>query len=121
MTRALADKICAAFPGATRSDPAAGDLDAWKLHGKMFACFGGSDSSKYDNNGVSVKTPDIHTAEILIAAGRAKTAPYFHKSWIRIPWETVDDDELADRLAASYDFIRSKLTKKAQKALPQRG
>lgn len=120
MTREIADKICAAFPGAHRSDPADGDLDAWKLHGKMFACFGGSDGAQNRGDGVSVKTPDVETAEMLIAAGRAVKAPYFHKSWVRIPWDLVDDEELVARLGASYDFIKSKLTKKARESLAPR-
>lgn len=111
--RAKVDGICAAFPGAVASDPAAGDLDSWKVGGKMFACFG----DKLE--GVAVKTASVEAAAMLIDAGIGFKAPYFHKSWIRVG-EAINDDELAHRLGVSYDEMRSKLTKKAQADLAPR-
>ncbi len=110
MSRALVNAICAGFPGALVSDPWGGGHDAWKVGGKMFACIGAI------TPGVSVKTDSIETAELLIAAGVGLRAPYFHRSWINLPWSTPED-ELRHRLASSYRLIRASLTKKAQAAL----
>lgn len=105
--------ICAPLPGAEKSDPWGGGHDAWKVGGKMFACIGA------EAPGVSVKTPDIETAAMLIEAGVGNRAPYFHKSWINLP-ESIDDALLGHRITASYDIMRAGLTKKAQAALAPR-
>lgn len=110
MSRALVNAICAGFPGALVSDPWGGGHDAWKVGGKMFACIGAI------TPGVSVKTDSIETAELLIAAGVGLRAPYFHRSWINLPWSTPED-ELRHRLAGSYRLVRAGLTRKAQAAL----
>ncbi len=107
------DRICAQLPGATKSDPTGGELDSWKLNDKMFACLAGG------HDGVAVKCADVETAEMLIEAGVGIKAPYFHKSWIRLP-DTVSDADLTHRVLASYDKIRSGLTKKKQAELPPR-
>ena len=112
--RKKVDGICAGFPGAEKSDPWGGGHDAWKVGGKMFACIGSM------TPGISVKTPDIETAEMLIEAGVGVKAPYFHKSWILLP-EDCAPEELKHRLEVSYDIVRAGLTKKAQAALPPRG
>lgn len=114
MTRADVDTICAAFPGATEAHPP--ELVSWKVGGKMFACFGGDG----DMNGVSVKTDSVDTAAMLIDAGAAVRAPYFHKSWVRLPFDTTDTDEAAHRLAVSYDLVRASLKKADRDALPPR-
>ena len=111
MTRALINTICAALPGAENSDPWGGGHDAWKVGGKMFACIGAI------MPGVSVKTGSTDTAEMLIAAGIAQRAPYFHRSWVNLPFET-DPGELRFRLHAAYTLMRGSLTKKAQAQLP---
>ena len=102
---------CATLPGAELEDPWGGGHDAWKVGGKMFACIGVA------NDGVSVKTPDIETASLLIEMGRAERAPNFHKSWVRVPWGLIDADEMEDRLNTSYEIVRSGLTKKFQATL----
>jgi predicted DNA-binding protein (MmcQ/YjbR family) len=112
MSRAFVNRICAAFPGAAVSDPWGGGHDAWKVGGKMFACVGAM-----EDHGVSVKCPDTETAQLLIEVGRAFRAPYFHASWVRIPWGLVPDEELAGRLETSYRLIRAGLPKKVQAAL----
>ena len=112
MERAKVNEICKALPGAEWSDPWGGGHDAWKIGGKMFACIGVA------NDGVSVKTPDIETATMLIEAGAAERAPYFHKSWVRLPFAPEFDEETAHRIPASYALVRASLTKKAQAALP---
>jgi predicted DNA-binding protein (MmcQ/YjbR family) len=76
----------------------------------MFACIGAT------TPGVSVKTDSIETAEMLIDTGVAVKAPYFHRSWVNLPYETPAD-ELLHRLRVSYRLVRSGLTKKAQAAL----
>jgi len=111
--RAQVNAICGSFPGAEWSDPWGGGHDAWKVCDKMFACIGSVE------DGVSVKTPDIETASMLIDSGVAQRAPYFHKSWVRMPTNT-EADELNHRLSASYDLIRSKLPAKLRNALPPR-
>jgi len=104
MSRKLVNAICRTFPGAEVSDPWGGGHDAWKVGGKMFACIGAV------MPGVSVKTDSVETAQI------GAKAPYFHRSWVNLPWGT-SEDELRHRLAASYRLVRSNLTKKAQAEL----
>ena len=111
--RKSVDAICRPLPGAEVSDPWGGGHDAWKVGGKMFACIGAVEP------GVSVKTPDIETASMLIEAGVGIKAPYFHRSWIRLP-ETCAPDELTHRLLSSYDIVRAGLTKKFQATLAAR-
>ena len=103
--------ICEALPGAELSDPWGGGHDAWKVGGKLFATVGMMDT------GVAVKCADVEAAELLIDLGRAERAPYFHRSWVLIPWDRVEDDELRDRIVASYRIIRGKLPKKVQAEL----
>lgn len=47
--------------------------------------------------GVSVKTDSIETAQMLIDAGVAVKAPYFHRSWVNLPWGT-SEEELRSRI-----------------------
>ena len=110
MSRAVVNDICRSFPGAEVSDPWGGGHDAWKVGGKMFACIGAV------MPGVSVKTDCIETAAMLIEAGVGVKAPYFHRSWINLPWETPED-ELRHRLAQSYRLVRAGLPKKVRAAL----
>lgn len=115
MTRATIDRVCinrvcAALPGAAVSDPWGGGHDAWKVGGKMFACVGSL------REGVSVKTDSVETAEMLIAAGVAERAPYFHRSWVYLP-EGTPGEELHHRIVTSYTLIRAGLPKKVQAAL----
>lgn len=114
MTREIVNRICAGFPGAEVSDPWGGGHDAWKVGGKMFACIGSM------GGGVSVKTPDIETATMLIEASTARKADYFHRSWVFLPWDGTDEGELRHRLEVSYDTIRGKLTRKTRAGLPPR-
>jgi predicted DNA-binding protein (MmcQ/YjbR family) len=112
VTRERVNAICAALPGAEVSDPWGGGHDAWKLGGKMFACTGAV------LPGVSVKTDGLETAEMLIAAGVARRAPYFHRSWVLLP-EDTEEGELRHRLLASYRIVRSGLPKKVQAGLAE--
>ena len=110
MTRALVNKVCSDMPGAEVSDPWGGGHDAWKVGGKMFACVGAT------REGVNVKTDSIETAQMLIDAGVAERAKYFHRSWVYLP-EGTDEDELMHRIERSYGIVRSGLPKKIQATL----
>lgn len=111
MTREDVDKICAALPGAHWASHHDGGLDAWKVGSKMFACIGVA------SNGVSVKCPDVETAQFLIEMGAAQKAKYFHRSWVRVPFEGKSAQEMTDRIHQSYEVIRSGLPKKVQATL----
>ena len=114
MSREMVNNIAASYPGAENSDPWGGGHDAWKVGGKMFACVGSV------GDGVSLKTPDIETAQMLIDAGVGVKAPYFHGSWIHLLFDGMHEDDLHHRLDVSYQTIRNGLTKKAQAALTPR-
>ena len=111
MTRTLVDTLCAAYPGATSADPTT-ELDSWKVGGKMFACFG----DRID--GVCVKTDSTETAAMLIDAGAATRAPYFHKSWVLVSFDSTEE-ELRHRIAMSYDIIFKALPKKVGEKIAQ--
>lgn len=104
MSRETVNQICAKLAGAAASDPTV-ELDSWKVGGKMFACFG----EKLD--GFSVKTDSVETAAMLIDAGAATRAKYFHKSWVTVSFD-ADIEELQHRLQVSYDIIVKALPKK---------
>ncbi|MFQ1700896.1 MmcQ/YjbR family DNA-binding protein [Loktanella agnita] len=111
MSRDAVNTICAALPGARASDPTT-ELDSWKVGGKMFACFG----DRID--GVCTKTDSVETAQMLIDAGAATKAPYFHKSWVLVSLD-APADELRHRIQTSYDIIVKSLPKKTQATLGQ--
>lgn len=111
MTREEVDAICAALPGAHWASHHDGGLDAWKVGNKMFACIGMA------GDGVSVKCPDIETAEFLIEIGAAEKAKYFHRSWVRVPFQGKGPREMTDRIHQSYAIIRAGLPRKVQSTL----
>jgi predicted DNA-binding protein (MmcQ/YjbR family) len=111
MSRSFVNAHCARLPGAELSDPWGGGHDAWKVGGKLFALVGTMDT------GVSVKTADVETAALLIEVGRAERAPYFHRSWVHLPWGIVPESGIAERIDTSYALIRANLPKKVQAAL----
>ncbi len=110
MSREIINLICAEFPGAEKSDPWGGGHDAWKVGGKMFACIGAV------QEGVSVKTEGVEQAEMLIMVGAATKAPYFHRSWVHMPFDTPVAD-LRHRIAESYAIIRKALPRTVQASL----
>lgn len=77
----------------------------------MFACIGAA------NDGVSVKTPSIEDASLLIEMERAVRAPYFHRSWVRVGCEAVPVEEVRDRFETSYRIVFGGLTKKRQREI----
>ena len=80
--------MCKMHSGAVLSGP--GELDAWKVGGKMFACFGHEEKRAVNTEHVAVKCPDVDTAAMLIDAGAAQKAPYFHKSWVQLDLASLD-------------------------------
>ncbi|MEQ9693966.1 MmcQ/YjbR family DNA-binding protein [Shimia sp. SDUM112013] len=113
MIRDDVNALCAALPGAEWSEPFGPGHDVWKVGDKIFAAMGAQ------GVGVSLKTPDIDTAQMLIEVGAGLKAPYFHRSWILIPFGG-DADEMRHRLHVSYDTVRASLTKKLQASLAPR-
>ena len=111
--RAQVAAISRELPGAEVSDPWGGGHDAWKVGGKMFACIGAV------MTGVAVKCADVETAEMLIDTGVGERAPYFHRSWVKLP-EDAALDELRHRIVTSYDIVRAGLPKKVRTTLPDR-
>ena len=97
--------------GATAADPAT-ELDSWKVGGKMFACFG----DRID--GVCLKTDSVETAAMLIDAGVATKAPYFHKSWVLVSFDSAED-ELRHRIGVSYGIIFKALPKRLRDQIGQ--
>jgi hypothetical protein len=57
---------------------------------------------------------------MLIEAGAADRAKYFHKSWVRLHLDGTSADEARHRIHVSYDTVRAGLAKAARDALPQR-
>ncbi|MEM1079030.1 MAG: MmcQ/YjbR family DNA-binding protein [Pseudomonadota bacterium] len=112
LLRESVDAICAELPGAELA-LAEDEIPSWKVGGKMFACFG----HKYP--GVAVKCDTVETATMLIEARVAERAPYFHKSWVRLP-DDAAPDEVTHRVTTSYDLIRAKLPKSVRDGLPSR-
>ncbi|MEO1407432.1 MAG: hypothetical protein AAFV54_13215, partial [Pseudomonadota bacterium] len=52
-------------------------------------------------------------------SGRAKWPPYLKmKAWVALEIGDVPEDELFERISASYAVVRKSLTKAAQAALP---
>ena len=113
MSEEIVDSLCATLPGAERTHRAEGELDGWKVGGKLFAFYGRR------RNGVSVKTRDVETARMLIDAGPAIRAPYFHASWVRLEWP-AEAEEVRHRVLTFYDLIRASLPRKQRAALPDR-
>ena len=118
MTRTEFDTLCSEQPAATLSGP--GELDAWKVVGKMFACFGHVDTRADNTENVTVRCPDVETTQMLIDTGIGTKPPYFRGAWVQLHMPSLDHGEARHRIAVSYDTIRSGLTKKAQSALPTR-
>ena len=117
MTRAEFDALCAPHPGAVLSGP--GELDAWKVGGKMFACFGHVDTREANDDHVVVRCADADMARLLIETGAAGKPAYFRGAWVRLDLAHLDPEEAAHRIGVSYDTIRAGLTRKARAALDE--
>ena len=117
MTRPGFDALCARHPGATLSGP--GELDAWKVGGKMFACFGHVDARATNDDHAVVRCTDAEMARMLIEAGAAGRPAYFRGAWVRLDLAELDPDEAAHRIAVSYDAVRAGLPRRVRDALPE--
>ena len=117
MTRAEFDALCATRPGAVLSGP--GELDAWKVGGKMFACFGHVDTRAENTDHVVVRCADADMARMLIETGAAGRPAYFRGAWVRLDLAGLGHGEAAHRARISYETIRAGLTKKARAALDE--
>lgn len=113
MTRNEFDTLCSRHPGVVLSSP--GELDAWKVGGKMLACFGHEEKCSVNTEHVAVKCPDTDT--LLIDAGTASKAPYFHPSWVQLDLPSLDAGEAEHRIAVSYETIRRGLPISVREAL----
>lgn len=111
--RARVAAICERLPGVDVTHVWGGSYETWLVGGKIFAGIG------VMAPGVAVKCRDVETAQMLIEADVGGQARYFHRSWLLLPEDTTDD-ELAHRIAVSYDIIRAGLPKTMRASLPQR-
>jgi hypothetical protein len=50
----------------------------------------GSSYSGAAANIPAIKTDCVETAQMLIDAGVGVKAPYFHRSWVNLPWGTSE-------------------------------
>jgi predicted DNA-binding protein (MmcQ/YjbR family) len=118
MNRAAVNAACAALAGAEHSHAFGPGHDVWKVGGKIFAIIGA------EGGGVSIKTPDIESASLLIAAGVALRAPYLHRSWVLVPFDAADGgngamprQELEDRIRRSHRIVADGLSLKMRSLL----
>ena len=102
--REAANALRAARTGAGWSESFGPGRDVRTVGGRMFAVIGVAGA------GVPVETPDVETAGMPIDAGLRRRA------WVRLS-RTVAEDEPRRRIAASYDILRTDLTRRAQAAL----
>lgn len=116
MTRPEFDALCAAHPGAVLSGP--GELDAWKIGGRMFACFGHTDARATNDGHAVLRCADTGMARMLIETGAAGKPAYFRGAWVRLDLADLAPDEAAHRIAVSYDTIRAGLPRRLRDALP---
>ncbi|WP_369907992.1 MmcQ/YjbR family DNA-binding protein [Tropicimonas sp. IMCC34043] len=111
MNRDEVNTLCAALPGAELTAPFGPGHDIWKVGGKIFAATGS------EARGVSVKCADVETAEMLRTLGGCEKAPYFHRSWVLVPFDSAKATEIEHRVRDSYRIIRAALPKKLQATL----
>lgn len=112
MTRALANAVARALPGAQVSDPSGGGHDARKLGGKMFAGVGAA-----RGDGVDATCAGVEAARQAVGTGHAVKAPCFHASRVRLPWGPVPEEALRERIETSCRLNRDGLPKQVRAAL----
>ena len=112
MIREKINTYCQSLPGSLCSDPWGGGHDVWKLNDKSYVILG------TQNQGVTVKCVDSPTADLLIELGRAEKAAYLPRGgWVFLRFDSIEPDEILDRVRLSYLTVRGSLSKKAQAAL----
>ncbi|MCB1493052.1 MAG: MmcQ/YjbR family DNA-binding protein [Rhodobiaceae bacterium] len=114
------DALCAAFPAAHKVIQWGG-AHVWKVGDKVFAIGGWSDGA---HPAVTFKCTDL-AFEILKEQPGLRPAPYLASrgmSWIQMHDDPgLDPEALADYIAASYDLVVKKLTRKKRAELGLNG
>lgn len=108
-------RICLCFPGTEKVIQWEG-ARVFKVGGKVFAIL--VDARGTGPLRATMKCADTETADFLIEIGVAVRAPHLPRGgWVQIPLAGLDDDDLAARLATSYDTVRAGLPAAARAAL----
>lgn len=112
MTPAAFRKHCLSLPVAECVEQW-GDEQVYKISGKMFA------TSDKAVTRVSFKCSD-EAFNVLVESGAGEPAPYLARAkWVQVSGDALPADELRQRISQAYAIVRSKLTRKAQAALPR--
>ena len=99
MQESFVDRHCFGLGGAKKQTPFGEDTVVWKVGGHMFAAY------MRDGEGVSVRIQDKISAQKMVGAGQAKSAPYLKgEGWVLVPW-SAGPDILRKRLNESYNLI----------------
>ncbi len=100
--------LALALPSATHVGQWQG-CDVYKVGGKVFAIF------VPPKNRLTVKCDSEDTARMLIEVGAAVRAPHLPRGgWVAFDAETLNNDECATRICASYEVVRSALPRRLQ-------
>ena len=113
MNAAQLRKLCMSLASATEEIQWDNDR-VFKIGGKMFACSGLEDDSRY-----SFKVEDARFLELTDQQGIVP-APYLARArWVQIDPQTcrLSGEELAALVQQSYQLILGKLSKKKQREL----
>ena len=115
LSRAALNGFCKGLPQSTHVVQW-GDADVWKIGGKVFAVIGWKD----DAPAVSIKVSDL-AWEVLGDMPGVRPAPYLASrgmKWMQIYDSTgLPEREIEAHIAASYDMVVLKLTKKLRAEL----
>ena len=108
MTPAEIKAHCLSQPGAAHVVQW-GETQVFKVAEKMFAAHGS------DAVAITLKCQTPDDAKMLIEVGAARPAKYLPRGgWVTFDLDKIGDDELRQRLTASYETVRASLPKKVQ-------
>ena len=94
-----------------------GDHLVWKVGDKMFSVMSFADEARIDGFSLKVNSPE-HWDELTDRDGIEKMSHSTGKNWVTVTHEAgVRQPEALEMLRASYDKVRSGLTKKLQAEL----
>lgn len=94
-----------------------GDHLVWKVGGKMFSVMSFADEARIDSFSLKVDSPE-HWDELTDRDGIEKMSHSTGKNWVTVFQEAgIRQPEALAMLRASYDKVRSGLTKKVQAGL----
>ena len=115
MTRDDINAYCAGFKASTHVVQW-GNADVWKVGGKVFAICGWNNGA----DAVTFKASDI-AYEVLQDQPGIRPAPYLASrgmKWLQVYGDPgLNDTELREHIAMSYDMVVAKLTRKARARL----